>query len=98
MPGTSSSRTNAGDDRRSAGTQEPPRPSRTAGSCVPDAASHRSGSAADRFEVEREEFFERVRQGYHAIALRDPGRVRIIDAAQPLPAVTAQVTEVLDGL
>jgi dTMP kinase len=61
-------------------------------------ARARSGSAADRIEVEKEEFFERVRQGYHAIARREPKRVRLIDADQPLPTVTAQVIQVLEGL
>jgi dTMP kinase len=58
----------------------------------------RSGAAADRFEAEREEFFERVRQGYLAIARRDSHRVRLIDASRPLSEVAAQVTEALEGL
>ena len=61
-------------------------------------ARGRSGAAADRFEAEREEFFERVRQGYLEIARREPHRVRVIDASRPLSEVTAQVTEALEGL
>ena len=61
-------------------------------------ARGRSGLAADRFEAEVEEFFERVREGYLLIARNEPRRVRIIDAAQALPDVTAQVTRVLEGL
>ena len=61
-------------------------------------ARGRSGMAADRFESEVEEFFERVREGYLSIARADPGRVRVIDASRSLPEVTAQVMTVLEGL
>ena len=61
-------------------------------------ARGRSGTAADRFEAERSEFFERVRQGYLALAAREPGRVRLIDAGAALPAVSGQVTAVLQSL
>ena len=61
-------------------------------------ARGRSGAAADRFEAEVEEFFERVRSGYLLIARGDPQRVRVIDAAGALPAVTHQVTTALESL
>jgi dTMP kinase len=61
-------------------------------------ARGRSGAAADRFEAEVEEFFERVRQGYLHIARNEPRRVRLIDASRPLPEVTREVTKALDGL
>ena len=61
-------------------------------------ARGRSGVAADRFEAEAAEFFERVRQGYLQIARAQPGRVRVIDAALDLPAVTQQVVRVLESL
>ena len=47
--------------------------------------------AGDRFEVEQNAFFERVRQGYQARAAADASRFRIIDASQPLLAVTTAV-------
>ncbi|MDB6104719.1 MAG: tmk, partial [Gammaproteobacteria bacterium] len=61
-------------------------------------ARGRSGNAADRFEAEVEEFFERVRKGYLLIAQQYPRRVRVIDAARELPAVTEQVTKALESL
>ena len=61
-------------------------------------ARGRSGVAADRFEAEAAEFFERVRQGYLQIARAEPKRVRVIDAAAALPSVTQQVTAVLESL
>jgi dTMP kinase len=61
-------------------------------------ARGRSGVAADRFEAEAAEFFERVRQGYLQIARAQPGRVRVIDAAVDLPAVTQKVVSVLESL
>jgi dTMP kinase len=61
-------------------------------------ARGRSGSAADRFEAEVEEFFERVRKGYLHIAQQDPQRVRVIDATRAVAAVAKQVTTALESL
>src|SRR3984893_17458446 len=61
-------------------------------------ARGRSGAAADRFEAEVEEFFERVRRGYLLIARGEPQRVRVIDAAGALPAVIDQITTALESL
>jgi dTMP kinase len=49
----------------------------------------------DRFEQERSEFFARVRSAYLDIAGQEPGRVRIVDASQPLAVVQADITKVL---
>jgi dTMP kinase len=51
--------------------------------------------ALDRFEQERIEFFERVRQAYLGMARKHPGRYRIIDASQPLEAVQQLIGECL---
>lgn len=51
----------------------------------------------DRFESEQEAFFERVRGAYRARAAAEPGRFRVIDAAQPLPAVQASIRAALDA-
>jgi len=50
----------------------------------------------DRFEQERAEFFGRVRSAYLGIAAREPDRVRIINASQPLVAVQAAIRDELD--
>lgn len=50
----------------------------------------------DRFESERGDFFDRVRRGYLALAEREPGRFRLVDATQPKDAVIARVGELLD--
>jgi dTMP kinase len=47
----------------------------------------------DRFESERTEFFERVRDVYRARAAAEPGRISIIDAGQPADAVAASIIE-----
>lgn len=53
-------------------------------------------SAPDRFESEQTAFFERVRQAYLAIAAADPDRVRVVDAGQELPAVSAAIHAVME--
>ena len=52
----------------------------------------------DRFEQESAEFFARVRQGYLDLASREPGRIRLIDASQPLPTVQEQIRRALADL
>lgn len=54
--------------------------------------------ALDRFESERRDFFERVRNSYLQQAQANPQRYRVIDASQPLAAVQAQITQILDAL
>ena len=49
----------------------------------------------DRFEREKQEFFERVRQAYLDLAAQNPGRYRIIDASQEVQQVRAQIDQVL---
>lgn len=53
-------------------------------------------AARDRFESEREEFFERVRAVYRARAAAEPERFRVVDASRPLDEVVAAVRAVLD--
>jgi len=50
------------------------------------------GAEPDRIEREAGDFFERVRAAYLARAAAEPARFRVIDAAQPVDAVVAQVT------
>ena len=52
-------------------------------------------SELDRFEQEKQAFFQRVREGYLAIAAAEPQRCKIIDASLTLPEVQAQVLDAL---
>ncbi len=52
-------------------------------------------SAPDRFEQERDAFFNRVRDTYLARAKAEPQRIKVVDAALELPAVQAQIKEIL---
>lgn len=52
----------------------------------------------DRFEQESAEFFARVRKVYLDLAARDPGRVRLIDAARPLGEVQDDIRRTLGEL
>lgn len=61
-------------------------------------ARMRGRGAADRIERERNDFFERVRQGYRDRAAAEPARFEVIDAAQPADAVAAQAVARLRAL
>jgi dTMP kinase len=54
-------------------------------------------SAADRFEAETLAFFERVRAAYLARAAAEPSRFVVVDAAQPLEAVSAAVARAVQA-
>ncbi len=53
--------------------------------------------APDHFERENVEFFERVRSTYLDLARRDPGRIKLIDASQPLPDVETRLADRLNS-
>lgn len=55
-------------------------------------------SQPDRFERERLDFFESVREGYLARAAAEPERFRIIDASRPLVEVQSRIAACLDEL
>ena len=56
----------------------------------------RAGNAPDdRFEAESAQFFERVRAAYLDLARREPQRIQVIDAAQPLAQVELQIETAL---
>ena len=54
-------------------------------------------STPDRFELEKIEFFQRVRNRYLQIASDNPQRCVVIDASQPLDAVQQQIETTLDN-
>lgn len=56
-----------------------------------------SRSAPDRFEKEKHDFFERVREMYLQRAKAEPQRYRIIDAGQPLDDVQSQIRTALQA-
>lgn len=55
------------------------------------ARRRNEGQQTDRFELERAAFFDRVRATYLERAAGEPRRFRVIDASQPLAAVTNTV-------
>lgn len=55
-------------------------------------------SESDRFEQERLDFFERVRQAYLQLAQQHPQRIKIINAAQALAQVQRDIAGVIDSL
>jgi len=54
-----------------------------------------AGEETDRFEVEQRAFFERVQQGFQALAASE-ARFRIVDASQPLADVQTHVVMLLE--
>ncbi len=59
------------------------------------ARERNAGAAADRFESERAEFFERVRGAYRSRAAAEPVRIAVIDAARPADQVAASIIDLL---
>jgi dTMP kinase len=56
-----------------------------------------AGAAADRFESEKIEFFERVRDAYRARAVAEPDRIEVVDAVQSVDVVAARIVELLEA-
>ncbi len=54
-------------------------------------------SQPDRFELEKTDFFNRVRQAYLTMAKNNPQRYKIIDAAQALEDVQQQIFNTLNN-
>ncbi len=61
------------------------------------ARQRNAGAAADRFESERAEFFERVRGAYLARAAAEPGRVAVLDARQPVETIESQILRLIEA-
>ena len=60
------------------------------------AHERNAGADADRFESERAEFFERVRDAYCARAAAEPSRIAVIDASQSIDGVALQILNLLE--
>lgn len=52
----------------------------------------------DRFEVERAEFFDRIRQSYLQLAESEPGRFVVVDCSLDLEAVQAAISDIAAAL
>ena len=59
------------------------------------ASRRNAGAAADRFEAERGEFFERVAAVYRARAKAEAQRIAVVDATQNADAVTTQILDIM---
>jgi len=57
----------------------------------------RRKSKQQRFELQGMRFHKRVRNGYLAIARREPGRVKVVHAEQPVTEVQAQIRRLVDA-
>jgi len=61
------------------------------------ARQRNAGAVADRFESERAEFFERVRDAYRERAAAEPDRIAIIDASQSVDLIAARILDLLEA-
>ena len=64
----------------------------------PEIGMERAGNRGelDRFELEQQSFFRKVRQCYLDIAWADPGRCTVIDASKPLEDVKQDLLTALE--
>jgi dTMP kinase len=56
-----------------------------------EAAAARLSRGLDRMEQQGDAFHARVREGFLAEAARQPGRIVVVSAAQPIPQVQAEM-------
>jgi dTMP kinase len=61
------------------------------------ARQRNAGAAVDRFESERAEFFERVREAYRARAAAEPERIAVVDACESADLVAARIVKLLEA-
>ncbi len=52
----------------------------------------------DRMEMSNEEFYNRVRDGYHELAKEEPGRFVMINGKQSIQSIHNAVWKVIDGM
>jgi len=62
------------------------------------ARAQASGRALDKFERERADFVQRVRDDYIARAQAEPARFRIVDSTRPMPDVRAELSRIVASL
>ncbi|WP_203566167.1 dTMP kinase [Aurantimonas aggregata] len=60
------------------------------------ARERRGGGEIDRFEKEAETLHERRRQAFLKIAEEEPERCIVVDGAQPIDTVAAEIAEIVD--
>jgi dTMP kinase len=51
----------------------------------------------DRMEIEDISFHRRVREGYHALAAKEPERIHIIDASRSIEHIHRIITDIIRG-
>lgn len=66
----------------------------------PEVAAERRGQAraADRFEQEARDFFQRVRDAYLDRARQEPARIRVINADRSIADIRQELAVLLEGL
>ncbi|NPA72360.1 MAG: dTMP kinase [Gammaproteobacteria bacterium] len=62
------------------------------------ARSAETGQVIDRFETEKQDFFEKVRSGYLNRAAAAPARYEILDASQPISSVQTAIQARLETM
>lgn len=57
-----------------------------------------SNSSLDRFEQEKQDFFQRVREAYLKRAAQFPSRIRVIDSRQSVADIHAELEEIISSI
>jgi dTMP kinase len=57
-----------------------------------------SNASLDRFEQEQDQFFERVRVGYHKRIQNNPNQYRIIDAVKSIDEIKIKLEEIISSI
>jgi dTMP kinase len=57
-----------------------------------------AGNAPDRFEQEKSDFFNRVRNMYLKRASEAPDRIKVIDSDQPIPLIRSNLEKIIEAI
>lgn len=63
-----------------------------------NSRQHGQREERNRFDVEAETFHQRVREGFHMLALKYPARIKVVDASRTVEAIHEEIVGLVEEL